>query len=280
MELHPFAFDQGFTEPESAANTDYQPLYPYNNVTQTESGHRFEMDDTPTRERVRLNHRSGTFIEMHPNGDEVHKVYGDGYEITIKNKNVHIQGRCTVQVEGNCNLKVKGDYTAEVDGDYNLLVGKKFKLRALEDIQLDSNKDVEISAQAALGGMLRLSASECMFLDSDLEVKGSLNCDNLTAKDGIQTGDLAGVKSGLKGFVTETGGLVVGFPGVPAVPGSVLASATGTFGISVQTPILTSILAGSVLHFDLINTMMYNTHIHSIAGHSTAIPTPMNMNMG
>ena len=59
-----------WTEPESAANTDYQPVYPYNNITQTEAGHTFELDDTPTRERVRLQHRSGTFIEMHPNGDE------------------------------------------------------------------------------------------------------------------------------------------------------------------------------------------------------------------
>ena len=84
--------DNSWTEPESAANTDYQPIYPYNNVQVTESGHSFEMDDTPTRERVRLQHRSGTFIEMHPNGDEVHKVYGNGYEITIKDKNVLIKG--------------------------------------------------------------------------------------------------------------------------------------------------------------------------------------------
>ncbi len=73
--------DMSWTEPESAANTDYQPIYSYNNIQQTESGHSFEMDDTPTRERVRIQHRSGSFIEMHPNGDEVHKIVGKGYEI-------------------------------------------------------------------------------------------------------------------------------------------------------------------------------------------------------
>jgi hypothetical protein len=62
-------------------------LYPYNDAKQTESGHLFEMDDTPTRERIRLQHgKSLTFIEMQPNGDQVHKVFGDDYEITIKNK--------------------------------------------------------------------------------------------------------------------------------------------------------------------------------------------------
>ena len=85
-----------WTEPESAANTYYQPVYPYNNVTQTEAGHKFEMDDTPTRERVCLSHRVGTFIEMHPNGDEVHKVYGNGFTIVVSNKNVLKIGRAHV----------------------------------------------------------------------------------------------------------------------------------------------------------------------------------------
>ena len=81
-------FVSAWTEPESAANTDYQPIYPYNNVTQTKGGHSLEMDDTPTRERIRIQHGKGTFLEMHPNGDEVHKILGDGYEIILKDKNM------------------------------------------------------------------------------------------------------------------------------------------------------------------------------------------------
>ena len=109
-----------FTEPKSAANADNQPIYPYNNIQQTESGHTFELDDTPARERIRLQHRVGTFIEMHPNGDEVHKVYGDGYEITIKNKNVLIKGTCNITIEGDSNLHVLGDVMEKVDGSYTL----------------------------------------------------------------------------------------------------------------------------------------------------------------
>ena len=85
------AGDKGWSEPESAANTSYQPIYPYNDVKQTDAGHLFEMDDTPTRERIRLQHgKTLTFIEFHPNGDQVHKVFGTDYEITIKDKNVLI----------------------------------------------------------------------------------------------------------------------------------------------------------------------------------------------
>ena len=101
--------DSGWTEPESAASTENPPKYPYNNITQTKSGHMFEMDDTPKGERVRIHHRSGTFIEMHPNGDEVHKIYGDGYEIITKNKNVLISGSCNITINGDSILHVKGN---------------------------------------------------------------------------------------------------------------------------------------------------------------------------
>jgi hypothetical protein len=57
---------------------------------------------------------------MHPNGDEVHKVYGDGYEITIKNKNVLIKGTCNITIEGDSNLHVLGDVIEKVDGSYTL----------------------------------------------------------------------------------------------------------------------------------------------------------------
>ena len=65
--------DENWDEP----NPFYSAEYPFNHVWQTESGHTFELDDTPTRERVRIQHgKSKNFIEMHPNGDQVVKVFG------------------------------------------------------------------------------------------------------------------------------------------------------------------------------------------------------------
>lgn len=256
----PLDFDSGWIEPESAANTDFQPTYPYNNVTQTESGHFMEMDDTPGRERVRLQHRTGTFIEMHPNGDEVHKVYGDGYEITIKNKNVLIKGRCSVTVEGDCDMDVKGNYNAQVAGDYNLLVGGKINVRGLKDISIDGSGDVEILANENFGGTLRLGAADHLYLGSDLVVGGSIQADVITAESRIATGSAGGVTAGSAGFVSVLGGLSLGIP--IAVPGSVYAIGTGTFGISVLTPFVGSVISASVLGFDAVNTLLNNIHIH------------------
>jgi hypothetical protein len=256
--------DSGWTEPESAANADVQPIYPYNNVTQTESGHFMEMDDTPKRERVRLQHRTGTFIEMHPNGDEVHKVYGDGYEITVKNKNVLIKGRCSVSIEGDCNMDVKGSYNLQVAKDYNLLVGGKVNIRGKKDITLDGGGDVEILANENFGGTLRLGAADSLYLASDLVVGGSIQADVITAESRLATGPLGGVTAGSAGFVSVLGGLSIGIP--IAVPGSVFAIGTGTFGISVTSPFGSFILSQAVLATDRINRQLDNIHRHPVKG--------------
>ena len=55
------------TEPAS----QYAPTYPDNAVIQTPSGHVLELDDTAGKERVQLMHKSGSFVEMHPDGKMV-----------------------------------------------------------------------------------------------------------------------------------------------------------------------------------------------------------------
>jgi hypothetical protein len=252
-----------WTEPESAANTDYQPIYPYNNATVTESGHKMEMDDTPGRERVRLSHRTGTFIEMHPNGDEVHKVFGDGYEITIKNKNVLIKGACNIQIEGDCNMNVLKDMNVQVAGDYNLLVQGKTNIRSHGDISISGDDDVSITANEEFGGALRLGASDHLYLASDLVVGGSIHADIITSDTRVNAQE--GVYAGKTGFVSLFGGLSLGFP--VAVPGCINTIGSITSMTSVNAPLAkfgyASIgIMDAVLMVDVVNTVMYNTHIH------------------
>jgi hypothetical protein len=83
------AIDSSWTEP-IVVDSKNPPEYPYNKSQQSESGHLIEMDDTPNRERVRVQHRAGTFLEMQPDG-EVHKIYGNGYEIVLGDKDVEIK---------------------------------------------------------------------------------------------------------------------------------------------------------------------------------------------
>lgn len=98
-------------EPASA----YNAKYPYNKVTQTESGHVFEVDDTPNSQRIHTYHRSGTYTEIDHTGQRVNKIVGDDFEIVQKNQ--------TVYINGNVNIKVNGNYSVDVGGNYSLKVG-------------------------------------------------------------------------------------------------------------------------------------------------------------
>jgi hypothetical protein len=257
------AGDKGWTEPESAANTSYQPIYPYNDVKQTESGHLFEMDDTPTRERIRLQHgKTLTFIEFHPNGDQVHKVFGDDFEITIKNKNVLIKGNCNITVNGDCNMEVKGNHNVDVKGNYNLQVAGKMNTRVKGDVSLSSDSDVSVQAGTDYGGnSISLAATDVVQVRSDFNVAGSIQGDIITSKTRVDAG--TGVRAGPLGFVSLTGGLAVGFP--VASFGDVRALKSGTFGFSVTTASLTSlfsttIIGGSIWESDVVNYILRLTH--------------------
>lgn len=256
------AGDKGWSEPESAANTSYQPIYPYNDVKQTDAGHLFEMDDTPTRERIRLQHgKTLTFIEFHPNGDQVHKVFGTDYEIIIKDKNVLIKGNCNITVNGDCNMQVKGNHNVDVVGDYNLQVGGKMKTRVRGDVSLLSDSDVSIQAGTDYGNSISLAASDVVQVRSDLNVAGAIQGDIITSKTRVDAG--TGVRAGPLGFVTLTGGLAVGLP--VASFGDVTALKSGTFGVSVTTASLTSlfsttIIGGSIWESDVVNYVLRLTH--------------------
>ena len=274
-----------WTEPESAANTDYQPVYPYNNATVSESGHKFEIDDTPGRERVRLSHRTGTFIEMHPNGDEVHKVFGDGYEITIKNKNVLIKGSCTVQIEGDCNMNVLKDMNVQVAGDYNLLVQGKTNIRSHKDISISGDDDISIAANEQFGGSLRLAASDNLYLASDLVVGGSISADIINAETRVNAG--TGVFAGPLGFVSGFGGLSLGIPSplTPiAVPGCINTIGSITSMTSVNAPLANFGYANigimdAVLMSDIINSSIFNWHQH-IGNHGYPTSSPLSNFVG
>ena len=93
--------------------TAYAAKYPFNNAMESESGHVFELDDTPGVERVNLAHRSGTYIEMRPDGSKTEKVIVDGVEVIIGNNSIFVGGDCTLQVGGNLKILVQGKVSME-----------------------------------------------------------------------------------------------------------------------------------------------------------------------
>lgn len=75
-------------EPESK----YKAKYPYNNTMTTRSGHLLEFDDTPGAERVQIYHKSGSYIEILPDGTIVTKSVKDHVQIAFGNISIFNQG--------------------------------------------------------------------------------------------------------------------------------------------------------------------------------------------
>lgn len=107
-----------WTEPPSP----YAAEYPKNHVTESESGHVIEIDDTPGAERLHTYHKAGTFTEVHPLGSEVHKVVGNAWDITLNDKMVYIRGNSTTTVGKTMKVKMGEHLEIEVDGDMRVLV--------------------------------------------------------------------------------------------------------------------------------------------------------------
>lgn len=258
--------DRSWTEPESAASVENPPKPPYNNITQTPSGHMFEMDDTNSRERVRLQHRTGTFIEMHPNGDEVHKVYGDGYEITIKNKNILIKGHCSLTVEGDCIVDIKGDKVEQIAGNYSVVVGGHYSVFGTKAINLATTGDFTLGAGSTIGGGdVYITSAGHLYVSADMTVAGGFVADLITSTTRVDA--LTGVSAGPLGFVSILGGLSIGAP--LALPETINCVGIINAGIAVNS--LGVVSAGTIvtapsgifgLMTDTINTGIYKTHFH------------------
>jgi len=143
----------------------YNATYPYNKVTQTESGHIQEWDDTPGSERIHTYHRSGTFSEIDANGTQVNRIVGDGFEIMERNGFIYVKGAYCVTVDGAMNLRTDNVFNLEVSGaaniniynnaninvsgNTNLAVGATLNAKA-DKINLESVKQFNIKAGTGL----------------------------------------------------------------------------------------------------------------------------------
>lgn len=143
-------FNSKWSEPQ----TEYATIYPYNYVRETESGHIFEFDDTPGKERIHLAHRNGTFQEMFPNGDKVEKITKNNYKIIMKDDHVYIMGKCNITVQGDAEIYVQKNAYAKVDGNATVDIGGNVKV----NVEGDYTENVQGSYKLRSEGNMSISA--------------------------------------------------------------------------------------------------------------------------
>lgn len=91
-------------------------VYPDNNVIETHSGHIIEIDDTLGNERIQILHKTGSYIEIRPDGSVIAKSQVDHYKIVQGNDNTNIVGNEAGTTEGDADKHINGNATHHVDG--------------------------------------------------------------------------------------------------------------------------------------------------------------------
>lgn len=242
-------------EPPSA----YAAEYPFNNVMQTECGHFQEFDDTPGCERIRTQHKAGTFTEIQPDGTEVHKIVGDGYYITAKDGNVIINGQCNINIVGNAEVTIGGDAITHVKGSVKQTVEKDYSLLVKGNYSVIASGYLNLTAPG-VGKGIYLATAEKVILNADMTVHGEVLADSLHSEGSVTAG--TGIQAGVPGSVNPTagistlGGINVGLPG-PTIPGSITATGFINAGVSVFAPMVSDIF-GSMEMFRL----KVDQHVH------------------
>lgn len=150
-------------EPESP----YSPVYPLNKVYESESGHVFEIDDTPDAERIHEFHRSGTFYEVHPDGTKVTRIVGSNYEVIAGTNHVYIKGGCDVTVDKDAELYIKGDWNIRVDGNVTWYVGGSM------NHTIENNHNVFVNG--SFNNVVKLNSAREIGLNHSENVKGNIN---------------------------------------------------------------------------------------------------------
>ena len=137
-------------------STVHIPKYPKNHVKETESGHIVEFDDTDSQTRINIQHQSGTFEEIHHNGDKVTRVVGKHYEVIVSDENVLVKGSCNVTIDSNCKTYIKGNWDIQVDGNKTEVVtgavSETYKKNQTTDITgtLDLNASTEVDIDSGV----------------------------------------------------------------------------------------------------------------------------------
>lgn len=177
----------------SEPNPAYAAKYPYNNVIESESGHAFELDDTPGAERVALSHRNGSFMEIDKSGNRVDRVQKDNYAVIMGDDFIYIKGKAAITVDGNFNLRTStinieaAAINMAADGDIKIK-GRAVKIEATSGMDLKAGGAGNFTS----GGKLSLKGATAALAGATVDIPAG--------KVGLQSGSAASASgTGLKG---------------------------------------------------------------------------------
>lgn len=262
-------------EPE----TKYGAKYPFNKTITTESGHVIEIDDTPNKERIHIYHKTGTYIELNPDGGFVQKTEDSSIEVVTKDKTVYVGGNLKVEVRGSADVKIIGDADVRVGGDLDLTVIGDVDVAIVGDTDIKVAGDVGMNIIGDLDAKVGGDVAFAVNGDADVRVGG--------AADVVVVGD-TDIKIGgdAEVIVAGSGDFKIGGDAGIEVAGNMRLESLGpgyikTAGLTIDTILTVTenvIVGGDVVAAGEVtgNSIELSTHKHGgvqTGGGMTATPT-------
>jgi hypothetical protein len=169
--------------------SSYKADYYFNKKSVTESGHEMEWDDTKGAERIRIAHRTGSYIEWSADGRKVESIKSHEHK--------YVQGGLTQTVDNNSDYKYNGnlrksvgsDSHTEISGDTTVVIGGIHSITVKNDYDLITPSDVYIICKN-----ITIKASENMNIDcgGDFAVNalGAINLRGATVSIEANVGEM------------------------------------------------------------------------------------------
>ena len=137
----------------------YAPVYPFNKVFASETGHVLEFDDTENQRRIQLSHASGSYLEYSNDGTLVSHIVSDKYDV----------------VNGDSYMYIVGNEVHSTDGSLKVFANKGLTSGSHYDIEVGAGANINIMVRD--GDMnMHIKGNVNQFMDGDFNV----SCDNFT----------------------------------------------------------------------------------------------------
>ena len=195
--------------------SSFAARYPYNRMHETESGHIFEIDNTPGRERLRVKHTSGTDIEVSPNGDTVAKLKNNFQTIVEHDSQHHVKNNHLTVVDNICETECKTLKLTAIEDfntsatkmictcDSSSTIADNYLCIAKDTMTLASNASTSVSSS----GPLYITSDSQIVIDAPTIIIGSSRTEliNMNASTTNVRADTVFISDGLiklEGFIT------------------------------------------------------------------------------
>ena len=151
----PTANDNSWSQPSNA----YISTFPFNKVFSTESGHAISLDDSPGSENIQVFHRTGSYVQIGPDGTFIQNSFKDNFTLVARNQKVHVDGCSDTTIDKGMTLFVNADMEKDTSVNHDLFMraGGEANFNILIDGAADVENATKLNIKVKQNGGIAIS---------------------------------------------------------------------------------------------------------------------------